>query len=172
MLCCAALQGLSSAPAPHLHAVPAAACCSQHRSGEGVERAGRVGVGGGSCLCHPRVRFGSLADKGSDRQAAEAGVLGGQVQESEGGAEKVSEGRALLGELHSVSRAGRPSHAQFPHMVIVWCSCGAAQSAVYGPGAAGRHTPGCSAPHCPAGVLTCTAPISARLLCLLPPVSP
>lgn len=31
----------------------------------------------------------------------------------------MSEGRALLGGLHSVSRAGRPSHAQFPHMVGV-----------------------------------------------------
>lgn len=44
MLCCAALQGLCSAPAPHLHAVPAAARCSQHRSGEGVKRAGWEGV--------------------------------------------------------------------------------------------------------------------------------
>lgn len=100
MLCCAVLQELCSASAPLLHVVPAAARCSQHCSGEGVPRAGWVEMGGGSCLCHPRVRFGSLADEGSDRQAAEAGVLGGQVQEPEGGSEKVSEGRDLFGGLH------------------------------------------------------------------------
>lgn len=47
--------------------------------------------GTGSLPTLPQT-LGSLADKGSDRQAAEAGVVGGQVQEPEGGAEEVSVG--------------------------------------------------------------------------------
>lgn len=66
--------------------------CRQH-PGQRLQRGGRHGAapGTGSLPTLPQT-LGSLADEGSDRQAAEAGVIGGQIQEPEGGAEEVSVG--------------------------------------------------------------------------------
>lgn len=62
-------------------------------SSQRLQQGGRHGAapGTGSLPTLPQT-LGSLADKGSDRQAAEAGVVGGQVQEPEGGTEEVSVG--------------------------------------------------------------------------------